>query len=140
VIPNSSDRALLIVERVSADQQTRIGVWRGDFFGIGDDIWVLRIRPLLDEIVLDRGSAAVRQIDAVAGGAVPIDEPVVRQDVDGSPAFQLMTDIRLMKLPVGNGQTGNLTDIDIVGVTVARAIESELAVIDGDRRPGNGVS
>src|SRR5258707_4982751 len=107
--------------------------------GIGDDRGVLRIRPLLDEIVLDRGVAAVRQIDAVAGGAVRIDEAVVRQDVGGGAAFQLMTDTRVVKIAVGRSQAGNLTYIDIVAAAVARAVESELAVIDADGRPGNGV-
>src|SRR4029077_8460687 len=98
VIPNTEGGALLIVDRVSADRQTRTRIWGGYFLGIGDDRRVLRIGPLLDKIVLDGASAAVRQIDAVAGGAVRIDKPVVRQDVDSGAAFQLMTDARVMKI------------------------------------------
>src|SRR3954454_23939692 len=58
----------VVEDGIAADHEVRAGV-EAPFLSISDDGRVMRVRPLLDYVVLDQRIAAIRQVDAVARGA-----------------------------------------------------------------------
>jgi len=44
---------------------------------IGDDERIVAVRPLFDDVVLDRRVAAIGQVDRVASGAIGIEDAII---------------------------------------------------------------
>src|SRR5437762_13361526 len=107
------------------------------FLAEGDDVRVLRFRSLLDLAVHDRGLAAVRQVDRIAGGAGgPVDEAAVADDRLFGAALHLMADAGAVEIAVLDREPGQPAQIEIVGEAGRwagdRAVGEELAPVDGD--------
>ena len=61
----------IIEDRIAAYEQLCTGMETA-FLSDTDDDWVMRGRALLDDVILDYGVAAVRQVNAVTGGPIQV--------------------------------------------------------------------
>ena len=61
----------IIEDCIAAYEQLRTGMETA-FLSDTDDDWVMRGRALLDDVILDYGVAAVRQVNAVTGGPIQV--------------------------------------------------------------------
>src|SRR6266705_3089264 len=104
----------IVDDRVPGDLQARTRVNRA-LLTKEDHYATVRPRSFLDDVVLDRRVAAIRQVDAEAGRASRSvnDARVFDNGIEGT-AFDLMTLIRIEKVAVINRQRRDIADIDIV--------------------------
>jgi hypothetical protein len=100
------------------------------FCTVADNRSILRIGSLLDKIILNDGNPAIRKVDAVAGTPCAVDDPVVFDHCNCSPAFDLVTNYGVVDIGVGDRELGNLANIDVVRLPIAVGIVGKLAVVD----------
>ncbi len=127
----------IIDDGVARDLQGRTGIGCRGLLGVADDGVILRLRPLLDDVVRDDGVAAIGQVDVIArraGG--PVDNTIVLDDGVGGAALDLVTDDGAGEEAVGDRQGGDVTDVEIVCLAVAGAVVGEFRMIDGDGADG----
>ena len=106
----------VIDDRVAGDDKIGSGI-EVAFFAIRDNGVVRRIWTLLDDVSLDRGIAAFRKIDRVAGCTVEIVDARVCDCVVVGAAFDFVTVLDVVKVAVVDGQTSNAPDIEPVCLT-----------------------
>src|SRR5579859_2523465 len=105
------------------------------FLEIRQDGAIGRVLALLDQIADDVGTAAVWQIDFVAGGSGLVAEPVEADVILRGPGLQQMTRFGPMRPVEAEDQRARVSDVQIMRLPVAESVMVELADLDENRAP-----
>src|SRR5689334_16597867 len=99
---------------------------------VRDDLVVAAIRALADYVASNIGIAAVRQVNAVAAGAVFVVNAIVRYRVVRRAAFHLVAANRVVRIAVRQRKILDGSNVDVMGLPITRSVVIELAVRDRD--------
>jgi len=125
-------RAEIVEDLVVGNGQGRAGI-DAAFFAETDHRIVTGVGALLDQVVLDDGVAAVGQVDVVAGGAAgAVDDGVAGDGGVERAALDVMADIGVGEIAVGDRELLDVADIERVGKAVAGAVAAEHRIVDRD--------
>jgi hypothetical protein len=92
---------------------------------------VLGVGALLEEVATQSDLAAVGKVREVAGGACrPVHEVAVLDHRFLSPALEIVANLGFAEVATKHGQFGDLTDVDVVALSIAVAIACELRAFD----------
>ena len=88
---------------------------------------------MLENVARDEAVSTVRQVDEEAGGAVgPVGQQIGEDLIGLGAALDKMSDLRVVGMATGKREASDLADVEVVRVSIARAIMIEFRVLYDD--------